>query len=406
MNELSHKQARVLIQEKHLQTSESEALAEHLAHCAECREYAHVHLYLSRNLHLAAVRTRPAPQLRAAILRRASNQHRRNLIMTPVKAAAVLAAFAAVIFFAWSLIRSSSAELTAAAVPTSVPAAEPTEERKVEPTTAPVEEAPAPAEKIQALVVESSKNIAFTSDEGYPLLDVYAPSEPGPWPVVVLIPSPFDVGRESANSISNAIAAEGAVAYNATVFYDVPFSQAIEQTVCAVRFAQATAADFGGDPGSITLLGIAPGAAASAVVALAGDDFEGDCLHGDQSGLPNAAVLIEGPYDYITKGYSEIDHSFLADEDPELYEAINPYAHIGRNPDLKIRLIHGLDEDVAWSQMLPQVSIDFHQALEEAGYDATLSFVEGAHHSDIYTDSTSEIYKEVVKQTMEVANSS
>jgi len=406
MNELTHEQVRVLIQQKHLQTSEKKALAEHLAHCAECREYAHVHLYLSRNLHLAAVRTRPAPQLRAAILQRESSQYRRNQIMTPIRAAAVVAAFAAIILFAWSMIRSSSAESTADPIPTSLLAVVPTEERVIEPTTTPAEEVSAPAGETQALAVETRKNIAFTSNEGYPLLDVYAPGEPGPWPVVVLIPSHFNVGRQTANSISNALAAEGAVVFNATVFYDVPFSQAIEQTVCAVRFAQATADDFGGDPGSVTLLGIAPGAAASAVVALAGDDFEGDCLNGDQSGLPNAAVLIEGPYDYITKGYNEIDHSYLEDGDPELYEAINPYAHIGRNPDLKIRLIHGLDEDKAWSQMLPQVSIDFQQALEEAGYDATLTFVEGAHHTDIYTDSTSEIYKEVVKQTMEVANSS
>jgi acetyl esterase/lipase len=189
------------------------------------------------------------------------------------------------------------------------------------------------------------------------------------------------------------------------LLYDIPFSQAIEQTVCAVRFAQATAADFGGDPGSVTLLGLAPGAAVSAVVGLAGDDFEGDCLKEDQSGLPDAVVLIEGPYDYISKGYEEIDHSFLEDEDPELYEAINPYAHIGRNPDLKIRLIHGQDEDISWFQTLPQVSIDFQQALEEAGYDVTLTFVEGAHHLDV-RNSNSELFKEVVKETMEVANSS
>lgn len=117
-------------------------------------------------------------------------------------------------------------------------------------------------------------------------------------------------------------------------------------------------------------------------------------------------VLIEGPYDYITKGYAEVDHSFLEDEDPELYEAINPYSHIGRNPDLKIRLIHGMDEDVAWFQTVPQVSIDFQQALEEAGYDATLTFVEGAHHTDVAEDSNSDLFKETVKQTMEVANSS
>ena len=397
MNELSHKQVRVLIQQNHLQKSERKALAEHLAHCGECRDYAHVHLYLARNLHLSAVRSRPAPQLRAAILQRARSQHRRNLIMTPVRAVAVFAVFAVVVFFAWSIVRSNSLESTAAPAPTSVSAVAVTEEPAIEPTTAPAEETPAPA-------VKSSKNIAFTSNKGLPLLDVYAPSEPGPWPVVVVIPS--GLGRESLNSISKAIAAEGAVVYNSSVLFEKPF-QTIEQTVCAVRFAQSTAADIGGDPGSITLLGLNPGAAASAVAGLAGDDFEGDCLKEDQSGLPNALVLIEGPYDYANTFYSEdTDITYLENENPELWEAINPYAHIGRNPDLKIRLIHGQDEDIAWFQTLPQVSIDFHQALEEAGYDATLTFVEGAHHTDVARKSNSEIFKEVVEQTMEVANSS
>jgi acetyl esterase/lipase len=277
--------------------------------------------------------------------------------MTPVRAAAAVAVFAAIILFAWSIIRSNSIQLTAAPEPTSVPAAEPAEEPVIEPTTAPAQEAPAPAEENQVPAVESSKNIAFTSNNGFPLLDVYAPGEPGPWPVVVVIPT--STGREYMTSISKAIAAEGAVVYNASVLFTVPFSQAIEQAVCAVRFAQSTAADYGGDTGSITLLGLNPGAAVSAVVGLAGDDFEGDCLNEDQSGLPDALVLIEGPYNYITKGYEviEIDHSFLEDEDPELYRAINPYAHIGRNPDLKVRLVHGLDEDGGWSQTLPQVSI-------------------------------------------------
>jgi acetyl esterase/lipase len=210
------------------------------------------------------------------------------------------------------------------------------------------------------------------------------------------------------NSISKAIAEEGAVVYNTSVMFTVPWNLAIEQTACAVRFAHSTAADYGGDPGSITLLGLNPGAATSAVVAMAGDDFEGDCLKEDQSGLPNALVIIEGPYDYIAKGYDneELDHSFLKDEDPELYEAINPYAHIGRNPELRVRLIHGQDEDEAWWQVRPQVSIDFHQALEEAGYDATLTLVEGAHHTDVTSGSRSELFQVVVEQTMEVANSS
>jgi acetyl esterase/lipase len=141
-----------------------------------------------------------------------------------------------------------------------------------------------------------------------------------------------------------------------------------------------------GDPGWITLVGNSAGAATGAVVALAGDDFEGDCFVTDASALLDALVAFEGPYDYATTVYnSYYDHTILKDEDPELWEAINPYSHIGRNPDLQVRLVYGDDADVAWYDVLPEVSIEFHQALADAGYDVELILVEGAVHNALGT---------------------
>ncbi len=90
-------------------------------------------------------------------------------------------------------------------------------------------------------------------------------------------------GRSSCALFAEAIASQGAVVYNIGVPFTVPWGAGIECIACAVRFPRATAADYGGDPGRTTLVGNSAGAATGAVVALAGDDFDGDCVVRDAS---------------------------------------------------------------------------------------------------------------------------
>jgi anti-sigma factor RsiW len=91
-----------------LSPEERSALAALLAQCEECRRYAEMHVFLSRHLHLEAVRTQPAPEFKAAILHRAQSQYRRNLIMNPIRTAAAVAVLAAVLIVAWLAIRSNA----------------------------------------------------------------------------------------------------------------------------------------------------------------------------------------------------------------------------------------------------------------------------------------------------------
>ena len=266
---------------------------------------------------------------------------------------------------------------------------------------------PSPTAEAATLTTEITSNIHYADvDERGTNLDVYAPSDPGTWPVVIVVHGGGQV-RSSFAPIAEAIASQGAVVYNIDTLFTFPWRSIIERIACAVRFARATAADYGGDPGRITLVGNSLGAATGAVVALAGDDFEGDCVVTDASALPDALVAFEGPYDYATtfNGPLELDHTILKDEDPDLWEAINPYSHIGRNPDLQVRLVHGDDIDVAWYDVLPEVSIEFHQALADAGYDVELIVVEGAVHSAL-TTSSSEAFALTVQQVMELADRS
>jgi hypothetical protein len=141
------------------------------------------------------------------------------------------------------------------------------------------------------------------------------------------------------------------------------------------------------------------------VVALAGDDFEGDCVATDASALPDALVGFEGPYDYATTVYqSSFDHTILKDSDPELWHAINPYSHIGRNSDLQVRLVHGDAVDDYW-EILPEVSMGFYEALVDAEYDAELIVVKGASHTAL-VDPYSDVEALVVQLVMDLAQGS
>jgi acetyl esterase/lipase len=191
--------------------------------------------------------------------------------------------------------------------------------------------------------------------------------------------------------------------YNIDVMHGRPhLTSALERIACAVRFARDTAADYGGDPSWISLVGHSAGAHDGAVIALAGDDFAGDCAVTDASALVDALVAYEGPYDWTTTVYhSSFDYTSMKNEDPELWHAINPYSQIGRNPELQVRLIHGNAEDVAWYDVPLEVSMEFYQALTEAGYDVELTVMEGATHRV-----GSDVMAMTVEQVMNLARSS
>ncbi len=257
---------------------------------------------------------------------------------------------------------------------------------------------PAPA---ATLTTEITNSIVYANvDDTLTRLDVITPSQQGPWPMVVLVHG-FNQNRFEFEHLARAIASHGAVVYNTDVEFSVPFLPSIERLACAVRFARASATDYDGDPDSITLVGHSAGAASGLVVGLAGDDFKGDCIESDVSAIPDAFVGYEGPYDFITVNYGGVvNHTYLKQTDPVLAEALNPYSHIGRNPDLQIHLIHGDDVDSLWYEVKPEVSNDMHQALVDAGYDAELTVLEGATHRDL-SSQYSEVFAVTIQEVME-----
>jgi len=275
--------------------------------------------------------------------------------------------------FLAAVVLTSCAE-AATSTPTILPSVTP-----VPPTSTP-EPSPTP----EAYSVTPIKGVLYaTVNDTKTYLNVYVPSAATPMPVVIVVHGSGQTAADFSR-LSNAISKRGALVYNINIFDQFPHLWKIKRIACAVRFARATAADYGGDPARITLIGNSSGAATGLVVALAGEDFEGDCVENDESPQVDAFIGYEGPYDYATTVYNpSFNHAKLKVEDPELWNAINPYSHIGRNPELQIRLIHGKDTDVNWYDVRPKVSTELYNTLQDAGYDVELNLIEGAHHIDL-----------------------
>lgn len=227
------------------------------------------------------------------------------------------------------------------------------------------------------------------------LLDVHAPDGSEPSPVVVIIPG-ANSPRSNSLSLVNALVAEGAVVFNVGVSIPGPTARATEHIACAMRFARARAADYGGDPAKITMVAQSAGAALGIVVALAGNDDTEDCEATDGSALPDAFVGYEGAYDWTTGFYSD---KLYVPLNPYGWDTIDPYAQIGEHPDLVIRLIHGEDTNIQSWELDPRVSVEFNQALLDAGYDTDLILLQGMEHTALERPG-SEAIEVVVEQAL------
>lgn len=222
-------------------------------------------------------------------------------------------------------------------------------------------------------------------------LDIYSPNKQGPYPVIVFLHG-LGQTKDSFIEESQWIAEQGFVVYtinwpnwNGTIAAQENgrgFRETYEVLSCAVRYAKATAVNFGGDPSKIILVGYSAGARFGSWFALSGDTIipkweeisatrggpnpQVSCLTDGYSPNVDAFIGIGGHYAFIEN---------LKDKDVDLYNVVSPIAQIGERPELSVRLLHG-DKD---GRFPISFSVRFHDLLEASGYDTELIIFDGGH---------------------------
>lgn len=215
-------------------------------------------------------------------------------------------------------------------------------------------------------------------------IDVYAPTEPGPWPVVVLHHGWYqDKDNPMYPRFAEELAGRGVVVFVperrspcstlAECVEDdgMDLREVQESWVCGVRIARETAADYGGDPSWVTVYGQESSGWETAFLGdetqeawdqvasgRGGPPQQTECLAAEGSGQVDAFIGYGGNYRY----YEEISES-----DPDLWALTSPFGLIGRNPNLVVHLIHGGMGNPTNIQRAEEL----HQELVNAGYDAT-----------------------------------
>jgi pimeloyl-ACP methyl ester carboxylesterase len=241
-------------------------------------------------------------------------------------------------------------------------------------------------------LAESETNFPFPERESSWALDIYAPVENGNWPTVLLIHGNGGT-KEGYVRASEIISEGGAVVYTVDwpdSIADIAaqdngrgFREISETLTCAIYYARATAEDFGGVSGRVTLVAHSYGSFYGAWIALAPDDLgaQWEAFRIESDGPP-AQVACEKNSDsarvdaFIGIGGARYWHAEpLKDRNPALWEIASPFAYLGQKPELPIILLHGEQDDGA----NPERSLMFNDVLLEAGHDSRVILFDGGH---------------------------
>lgn len=212
--------------------------------------------------------------------------------------------------------------------------------------------------------------------------DVAVPEGDGPFPAVVLVHGGGWVTGDPGliDPLSGYLNDNGFMTVNTSytlATLDRPaYPDAVDDVACAVRYA----AGHPDSDGTVTVVGHSAGAHIGAIVALAGQDYAGDCpIPGP--GIPDRFVGLAGPYDVSRLGLAVAAFFGGGPERlPDVWDAGNPQLLTDENPDLEALIMYGeLDGIVS-----DTFAFDFHEALLDSGADSLLELVEGARHNDIH----------------------
>ena len=171
--------------------------------------------------------------------------------------------------------------------------------------------------------ITTTTDIRF-ADGDRALLDVYAPSQAKPAPVVVFIYGGGwkDGDKAMYRFVGAALAAHGylTVVPDYRLFPEVRWPGFLQENADAVAWVKANIARYGGDPGRIFLMGHSAGAYNVAMLAL--DKQWLAAVHLDPDRDIAGSIGLAGPYDFLPLRDPELDTIFSPSGDLRLSQPI------------------------------------------------------------------------------------
>lgn len=188
--------------------------------------------------------------------------------------------------------------------------AEGTTSTRPPPTTAPVSTTSLPT----PLDLEVTENVRYHDDiEGYrePLLDVYAPTVGGPWPVVVMWHPGGGIfeDKDFWGLVAPQVAEQGAVVIAPTYGVNAPedpfnvddpdpdyFDVVAAERACVLAVVADRAEDYGGDPTDLVAVGSSAGASVAGETVWDDNDLDEGCVADGPPAVPRAVAPFEGDW--------------------------------------------------------------------------------------------------------------
>jgi acetyl esterase/lipase len=176
-------------------------------------------------------------------------------------------------------------------------------------------------------------------------LDVHAPTAAGPWPVVVMLHGgPGVLDRGWSAGWASLVAAEGFVVFAPTwgvtgvEAMDLPRHEQVDalfrQAACAVAFARAHAAEYGGDPSTMILLGHSAGANAAATIAFNDLAPSDGCPAGDSVGPIGSIITYEGDWLLHDPMWDQV-----IPHDPDVLQTVTPWKGLSAHPGIPVVML-------------------------------------------------------------------
>jgi len=202
-------------------------------------------------------------------------------------------------------------------------------------------------------VIKNVRFMAARKADRPPLLDVYAPKQAGPWPLVVMLPGGFERKETYMSLWATRVAERGAVVFvpDWIRIHAMPAAPGrlravlvgmIGDIAAAVRFARGSGARYGGDPGNLTLFGHSNGAMGATMEAFGRAPASRGGLKGAGSTIPESLVVFDG--DYLLGDPSWDD---LLAADPGLMQVYTPWRYLGRLVDFPVTVVGSGDPNLS-----------------------------------------------------------